>query len=117
MAAASSDGSPAYAFCGTYEGQDAGDPPTPSSGTFNLVVAGGIAAGVAVDGEGGGLQIEGTSTSSSISINQTDPNSGGNLTATGTYNSTSLSGTFTVTLGGIPISTGSFTGSICSQTT
>lgn len=117
VAASNSDGSPAHAFCGTFEGQDAGDPPTPSSGTFNLVVAGGVAAGVAVDAEGTALPIQGTSTASSISINQTDPDSGGNLTATGTYTSTTLSGSFTVTIGGIPYSTGTFSGSICSQST
>jgi hypothetical protein len=30
VAASSTEGSPAYAFCGTFEGQDAGDPPPPT---------------------------------------------------------------------------------------
>jgi hypothetical protein len=72
---------------------------------------------VAVDDEGNAIPIQGTATSSSISINQNDPDSGGTLNASGTYNSTSMSGTFNVSVSGVPLSTGTFSGGICGQET
>jgi len=117
VAASSSEGSPAYAFCGQFNGTSVGDPPTEDSGTFNMVVASGTATGVAYDDEGSAIPLQGTSTSSSVSISLTDPDSGGMLTASGTYNGTSISGTYSVTLGGAPISSGTFTGSICGSQT
>lgn len=117
VAASSSEGSPAYAFCGSFNGSSIGDPPTEDTGTFNLVVASGTATGVAYDEEGSAIPLQGTSTSSSVNISLTDPDSGGKLTASGTYNGTSINGNYTVTLGGATISSGTFTGTICGSQT
>ncbi|HEX5004633.1 MAG TPA: hypothetical protein VFV65_04915 [Gemmatimonadales bacterium] len=117
VAAANSESAPARAFCGTFSGTSIGDPPSEDSGTFNLVVAAGTANGVAYDDEGQAIPLQGTSTSSSVSISLTDADSGGTLTATGDYDATGIEGTYTVKLGGVTISSGSFFGGICGSPT
>lgn len=113
VAAASSESAPARAFCGTFSGTSIGDPPSEDFGTFNLVVASGTATGVAYDDEGGAIPLSGTSTSTTVSISLTEPDSGGTLTATGEYSATGIEGTYSVTLDGVTISSGSFSGGIC----
>lgn len=117
VAAANSENAPATAFCGYYSGTSIGDPPSEDFGSFNLVVASGTATGVAYDDGGDAIPLQGTSTSSTVSISLTDQDSGGTLTANGEYDATGIEGTYSVTLGGVPISTGTFAGGICGSPT
>jgi len=116
IAASSTDGSPALALCGTFAGTNYdSDPPSEDFGTFNLVIAGTSVLGVAVGSEGDAIPLQGTATSSTITINMSSAE--GTITATGEYDEFGVGGAYTVKVGTFTLSEGSFSGGTCDQPT
>jgi hypothetical protein len=122
-AASSSESSPALAFCGTFSGEDTDAASTEVTGTFSVVLAGGVAAGAVyfwtVDGPAAteldtlSVFFRGASTNSTIAVAQTDPATGHLLTITGSYDATTLSGSLLEADGEVPYLFGDFSGSTC----
>lgn len=103
---------PALAFCGTFAGQDVTtDPPSEDLGTFSAVVAGTIVLGTAVGDGGTVVDFSGTATATTFTVSKTTAE--GTLSAQGNYNTTTTSGTYNVKVGGVTVTSGTFTGDRC----
>jgi hypothetical protein len=96
-------------YCGTYTG-------TGGSGTWNLMVAGSTAAGIAF-ASSENIPLAGTVSGSSLNLTFTQTNGTltANGTATGTFSGTGVSGTFSEAIvgTGAVVNSGTFTGSRC----
>lgn len=122
VAASSSAGSPARAYCGTFQGEDTIAPFTSIAGTFNLVVASGEASGVLyrwytdflATPDTSSRSFAGTATASAIKIKETDPSSGAVFTVTGAYDAAGIAGAFNeADTNGAPLLFGTYTGEVC----
>jgi len=113
-AISSTSGAPALAFCGTFSGTDVTtNPPSADLGTFSAVVAGTIVLGTAVGDGGTVVDFSGTATTTAFTVSKTTTQ--GTLSAAGTYNATSTSGTYNVKVGGATVTSGTFTGNLCTS--
>jgi len=114
VAAGGSTSNPAIALCGSFSSLDyTENPPTEDFGSFSVVIARPVVLGLAVGSDGTTINLAGTATASTITINLTTPQ--GTLNATGEYDAFGIGGTFEVLVGGQVITDGSFSGGTCEQ--
>jgi hypothetical protein len=110
--ASSATGTPARAYCGTFEGTVSGSEEV-DAGTFSAVIAGTVVSGIAV-GDGGTVNsFKGVAVPSanggSFTIHQTVAE--GKLDVTdGIYTAESTSGHYATSVGGTPAASGAFSG-------
>lgn len=117
-AASSSEGTPAHAYCGNFEGTIVGEE-DPDFGTFSAVIAGTVVSGVVVGDGGTTNTFKGTATPSgdhgTFTIHQT-VGEGTLIVDDGVYDSEGTSGTYTTKVGSTTAGSGDFSGLIdCPQ--
>ena len=116
VALSSTDGVPAAAYCGYYEGLDnTDDPPSEDFGTFSAVIAGDIVIGTVVTEGGDVIDFTGSATATSFTIEEVVE--AGTLNASGTYDDTGVDGDYTIKAGTFTASEGGFYGYVCGAAT
>ena len=114
-ALSSTDGVPAAAYCGYYEGLDhTDDPPSDDFGTFSAVIAGDIVLGTAVTEGGDVIDFTGSATATSFTIDAVVE--AGALHASGDYDELGVDGDYNIKVGTFTASDGIFYGYVCGAT-
>lgn len=109
-AVSSSEGSPAAAYCGWYEGFDLTNESS-TYGTFSMVIAGTVVLGTAVDEDSEDpIDFAGTANQADGTFGVDISADGGRLVVDGSFDELGASGTYDTYLGTTHIQTGEFAG-------